>query len=79
MIDEGYLINLYCDYPGHDFNVTFKMDWQDQFSGRNKGECIKEIKKIGWKLKKDGTVICPYCAKLKKDKVAEYVKEWSKV
>jgi hypothetical protein len=52
---------------------------KNQFAGENKGECVKEAKLVGWKFKKDGKVICPCCVKLKEDKIAEYIKEWSKI
>lgn len=63
MIAEGYSMDLYCDYPHHTNNSKYHEMWQDQFVGKNRTDCKYQAQKIGWKFKKDGTVICPICNK----------------
>lgn len=73
MIVSGYLLDLYCDNPDSDVHrhgyYDIASDYtQFPFSYTADGKgCYSEVrrlaKKDGWKFNRDGTVLCPKCAK----------------
>ena len=42
----GYLLHLYCDTDGCDAVKRHRI--QSEFSGHNKGDCVRQAKKVGW-------------------------------
>jgi len=56
-----YVLHIYCDDPGHTRWRDGFPEWE--YAGETRAECRRQAKRNGWKYRKDGTTICPACAR----------------
>ena len=56
-----YVLHVYCDDPGHTLWRDGFPEWE--YTGETRAECRRQAKRDGWKYRKDGTTICPACAR----------------
>ena len=54
----GYLLHLYCDTDGCDAPVRHGI--RSEFSGRDKGDCVRQAKRVGWHVGYKHQY-CPVC------------------
>jgi len=62
-----YTMVLYCDYKNeaHGHHPKERINTPDEYAGRDRSECRKRARKVGWVFKQDLTVQCPLCAKMR--------------
>jgi hypothetical protein len=69
MIVGGYTLMLYCDNDIHpngfvDLDSTLKAEGEFTFDGPKSYSTVRKMaRQAGWKLKKDGSCLCPDCNK----------------
>lgn len=66
---RGYTLALYCDNLEQDYCFGGHHEWNEfphEYLHSERGSaCRAEARKDGWILKRDGTAICPKCARMK--------------
>lgn len=67
MIASGYTLNLYCDNEKAHSWLNDPSAFSEFSSDEKncKAICFRMAKKSGWKIKRDGTCLCPNCVKKK--------------
>ncbi len=68
-----YDMHLYCDYGSdipntglpydQDSKLHGFMEMPHELTGKDRAECVRDARKMGWVFKRDGRTICPKCAK----------------
>jgi len=65
MIVGSYTLELYCDAPASDpLHARYQgCDGQAEYTAETGAACRRQARIAGWKLKRDGTCVCPQCRK----------------
>ena len=72
ILQSYYFLRLKCDSEIHrDFDsYSLSAIWRQDFQAENLGRAKKKARKVGWKFKGDGRILCPDCSgKEKKKKI----------
>lgn len=58
----GYTAHLYCDYVNATHDPRNK---PTEFVGRDRADCRRQARQMGWAFGRDGTVKCPDCVSMR--------------
>lgn len=71
MLTGYYTLRLYCErqpesgyvFDGHDCPRAERMEWAEEYTGRDAEECYEQARSHGWMLDVDRSrAWCPSCA-----------------